>query len=71
MANLKPGQLAVIKNFDNCPLALKFMEMGIVPGATVSLYSATPFGGPIAIDIMGSTISMRRNEANTIKIELI
>jgi ferrous iron transport protein A len=71
LSDLKKGQKAEIKSFDNVHLALKFLEIGVVPGAAVSIYSLAPFGDPIAVDIEGSKISMRKQEAKTVNIELI
>jgi ferrous iron transport protein A len=71
LSELKKGQIAVIENFENLHLALKFMEIGLVPGAEVSVYSLAPLGDPIAIEIEGSKISMRKKEAATVKIKLI
>ncbi len=70
LSELKKGQTAVIENFENLHLALKFMEIGMVPGAEVLIYSLAPLGDPIAIEIEGSKISMRKKEAATVKIKL-
>lgn len=71
LSELKKGQKAEIETFENIRLALKFMEIGVVPGAPISLYSVAPMGDPIAVDISGSKISMRIKEAKTIKIKLV
>ena len=71
LSELQKGQKAEIKSFDNLHLALKFLEIGVVPGAEVSIYSLAPLGCPIAIEIEGTKISMRKQEAKTVKIELV
>lgn len=71
LTELTPGQAAVIEDFTNPLLALKFMEMGIVQGAQVSLYARAAFRGPLAIEVSGSRISMRKTEAETISIRLV
>lgn len=71
LSDLRKGQKAEIKSFDNLHLALKFLEIGVVPGAEVSIYSFAPLGCPIAIEIEGTKISMRKQEAKTVKIELV
>ncbi len=71
LSDLKKGQKAKIRSFDNLHLALKFLEIGVVPGAIVSIYAFAPLGCPIAVDIEGSKISMRKQEAKTVKIELL
>ncbi len=71
LADLKYGQTAIIEAFENSPLVLKFLEIGLVPGAEVQLYATAPLGDPIAVEVMGSKISLRKNEAKTIKIRLV
>lgn len=71
LSELKKGQKAQILSFEDLRLALKFMEIGVVPGANVSLYSLAPFGDPIAVDIEGTKISMRKQEARTVKVKLV
>lgn len=71
LADLKPGQRAVVEGYIDHLMALKFMEMGVVPGATVELYAVAPLGDPIAVDVSGVKVSMRRKEAGTVKISLI
>lgn len=71
LSELKKGQKAQIQSFEDLRLALKFMEIGVVPGANVSLYSLAPFGDPIAVDIEGTKISMRKQEAQTVKVKLV
>lgn len=71
LSELQKGQTAKIEAFNDLKLSLKFLEIGIVPGATVSIYSFAPLGCPIAIEIDGTKISMRKQEAKTIAIQLI
>jgi ferrous iron transport protein A len=42
------------------------MEMGIVPGAFVSIQSVSPFGNPIAIRVANYTLSIRREDAGDV-----
>lgn len=70
LAELKPGQSAVIESFSDDLLALKLIEVGIVPGETIVFDSVAPFGDPIAIEVSGIKIGLRKAEANTIKIRL-
>jgi len=45
------------------------MEMGCLPGTEISLELIAPWGGPIAIEVSGYQLSLRRNEASSILIE--
>jgi len=46
-------------------------EMGIIEGEELSLTFKAPFGDPIAIEMNGSLLSLRKNEASLVKIQLI
>lgn len=71
LSELKYGQQAIVEGFENLQLALKFMEVGVVPGAEVTLYTVAPFGDPIAIEVGSCKISMRIAEAATIKVRVL
>ena len=71
LCNLKPGQEAVIRFFDNDELSLKLMEMGCVPGERVLVEQIAPLGDPISIAVSGYSLSLRLNEAQHIIVDLI
>lgn len=62
------GESALIESFTDDHLSLKFIEMGCLPGETIVLKNIAPLGCPIAIEIAGYTLSMRKREASTIVI---
>ena len=51
-------------------LTRRLMEMGVVPGVSVRLVKAAPFGDPIEVRLLGYSLAIRRNEAETIEVEL-
>ncbi|MBL7936227.1 MAG: ferrous iron transport protein A [Bacteroidia bacterium] len=69
--NLKIGQSATIKNFTDDFLSLKLTEMGCLPGEIVKLTNIAPFGDPIAIEVSGYQLSLRKQEAHTVIVESI
>lgn len=71
LSELKPGQEAIIREFENNDIFLKLMEMGCVPGERVFLEQVAPLGDPICVKISGYSLSLRLNEAEHIKVELI
>jgi Fe2+ transport system protein FeoA len=71
LSELKPGQEAVICDFDNSEIFIKLMEMGCVPGEKVFLEQIAPLGDPISVKISGYSLSLRRQEADHIRIQLI
>lgn len=71
LSELKPGQEAIITQFDNNEIFLKLMEMGCVPGEKILLEKVAPLGGPISVSVAGYSLSLRRDEAFHIEVELI
>lgn len=66
LAQLKPGESAEIVKFTDDFLALKFIEMGCLPGEKIHFEQVAPLGCPIAVQIGGYKLSMRKTEAATI-----
>ena len=56
-------------NADN-GIARRIMEMGVIPGVTVSVVKAAPFGDPIEIRVRGYSLAMRKAEADAIEVSL-
>lgn len=71
LSDLKPGQEAIINEFDSSDILLKLMEMGCVPGERIFLEQVAPMGDPISIKISGYSLSLRLNEAEHINVTLI
>lgn len=53
------------------PAARRLMEMGIVPGAQISVLRAAPFGDPLQIEVRGSLLALRRTEAAAVEVEFL
>jgi ferrous iron transport protein A len=70
LADLKKGEEAVIESFSDEEMSLKLMEMGCLPGEKVRVERIAPFGDPIAISVSGYMLSMRKDEAATINIQM-
>jgi ferrous iron transport protein A len=71
LSQLKPGQKAIIKHFDNQEIHLKLMEMGCLPGEEITVEQRAPLGDPVSISIAGYTLSLRLNEADHIIVNII
>lgn len=71
LSQLKSGQKAVIRNFDNQEIHLKLMEMGCLPGECIVVEKQAPLGDPVSIHIAGYTLSLRKAEADQIIVDLI
>jgi len=71
LAELKKGQKAIIRSFANEILSSKLIEMGCLPGETISLSRTAPLGCPLAVTVAGYELSLRREEAASVLIELV
>lgn len=64
-------QHARVKAVDTTePVMLRLMEMGLVPGAPVRIRKLAPFGGPMELQVRGYLLSIRRDQAKRLKVEL-
>ena len=63
------GKTVIIKSFEQDELFIKLMEMGCVPGESVTIEHVAPLGDPISITVAGYTLSLRLDEAELIWVE--
>ncbi|MBA3770829.1 MAG: ferrous iron transport protein A [Blastocatellia bacterium] len=69
LTNLPKGREARVKCVKgNGSVTRRLLEMGVVPGAEVSVVKAAPFGDPIEVRVRGYSLAMRRNEAESIEV---
>jgi ferrous iron transport protein A len=69
LSEIKVGQKAVIKSFNDDVIFLKLMEMGCLPGETVTVDHIAPLKDPISIVVSGYQLSLRLNEAENVIVE--
>ncbi len=68
VAQMRPGEVAIVAGFTDDHLSVKLMEMGCLPGAPVRFNFTAPLGDPICISVSGYELSLRVEEAETISI---
>jgi ferrous iron transport protein A len=68
VAQMVPGEVAVVSGFTDELLSVKLMEMGCLPGSKIRFNFTAAFGDPICISVSGYELSLRREEATTISI---
>ncbi|EMY80719.1 ferrous iron transport protein A [Psychroflexus gondwanensis] len=71
IASLKKGQKAIIGEMTSQDIPLKLLEMGCLPGNHVELIQIAPFKDPLYLNINDTFLSIRRETAKLIHIELI
>ncbi len=66
--DLTIGQKATVKDFTDHRLGIHLMEMGVVPGETITVERVAPMGDPIAVRVSDLLLMMRRKEAASILV---
>lgn len=46
----------------------RLMEMGVVPGVSVTTVKKAPFGDPLEIRVRGYSLALRRSEAVAVEV---
>lgn len=49
----------------------RILEMGVTPGVTIRLVGAAPLGDPLAFEVRGYRLSLRKAEAALVGVERI
>ncbi|MFN8437165.1 MAG: FeoA family protein [Cytophagales bacterium] len=70
LGELKIGESARVVSITNEELSVRLIEMGCVPGCEVKLKFQAPLGGPLCFCINGSDLSMGRDEASLVAVEI-
>jgi len=68
VADMVPGETAVISGFTEEEISVKLLEMGFLPGTAVRFNFTAPLGDPVCVSVSGLDLSLRISEASTITI---
>jgi len=68
MQDNQAGTISAIKA--NGEMGRRIREMGLVPGARIQIQGRAPLYDPIAMRVMGCTLTLRNNEADFITVEV-
>jgi ferrous iron transport protein A len=61
------GRIAALEG--SGPIAIRLLEMGLVPGAEVAVLKRAPMGDPLEIRVRDYHLSLRRGEAERVRLE--
>lgn len=68
---MKNGQSGVITSIKATgELGRRIREMGLIPGARITICGRAPLQDPVALRVMNTTLTLRNNEANHIQVEI-
>lgn len=62
------GKIATIEGGGR--IRRRLLDMGLVSGSTVEVQRVAPLGDPVEVRIKGYNLSLRRNEADSIQVEV-
>ncbi len=51
-------------------LGRRIREMGLVPGTEIIIQGRAPLNDPVALRVLGGTLTLRNNEADHITVEI-
>ena len=70
LGKLIPGKKGKVVNLrEKGPARRRLMDMGITPGVEIEIVKVAPLGDPIEVNLRGYELSLRKSEAEQIKIE--
>lgn len=66
---IQVGDQAIITDFTATEVHFrrKLLAFGIMPGAQIKVIRHAPLGDPIQIQVRGTSVALRKHEAETIK----
>lgn len=71
LADLNPGTSAIIEGLEFSEMdAQQLMDLGLIPGATISCLKHVPLGDLTVYQVEGSQIALRRETTVSIRIQL-
>lgn len=69
LADLEKGQTRTVLSVrGEDAITRRLMEMGVIPGVSVRMVKAAPFGDPVEINVRGYSLALRRREAETVEL---
>jgi ferrous iron transport protein A len=68
MKENQSGTISRIKA--NGQLGRRIRDMGLVPGTKIKVHGRAPLYDPVALRLMGFTLTLRNNEADYIEVEV-
>ncbi len=71
MRQMKDNQSGTISRIKvDGELGRRIRDMGLVPGSVIRIQGRAPLNDPVAIRVMGFTLTLRNREADYIEVEV-
>jgi len=68
MDRLSPGESAVVEHIERSALSDRLSALGLTEGTAVSCLFRAPLGDPVAYDIRGAVIALRREDSGCVSV---
>ena len=71
LSDLKPGQKGkVVKVGGSGAIHRRILDMGVVPGAEIEVERVAPLADPVEFKLLGYHLSLRKEEAQNVRVEM-
>lgn len=71
LSQLAPSETGVIiRVVGGGPIQRRIVDMGMVPGTRITVQKFAPLGDPMEIKVKGFNLSLRKDEAANIEVEV-
>lgn len=71
LSSLAVGEKGKVVSLKDNDLKRRFLDLGIIPGTIIKAERYSPSGNPIAFNIRGTIIAIRKDDANDICVNII
>jgi Fe2+ transport system protein FeoA len=68
--SMEPNQTGKISHIVDSNIRGRMMEMGFLKDQPIKILFKAPLSGPVAVYVLDSIVSLRKEEANLIKIKI-
>ena len=69
LETIENGKTVTVTAIGESALRVKLLEMGFTEGKQINVLFRAPLGDPIAVDVDGYVLSLRKDEARLIEVE--
>ena len=72
LATAQVGDVCLVTEIERKPIELRsrLHAMGVIPGANIKVVRIAPLGDPMQIKVGGALLSMRKIDAQIIKVQI-
>ena len=72
LANAQVGDVCLVTEIKQKPIELRsrLHAMGVIPGANIKVVRIAPLGDPMQLKVGGALLSMRKIDAQIIKVQI-